>query len=242
MDGGQTLVDLDVADALAGRRLYDSGHGYVTLTMPGTRRRQAYLHHLVCPFAPGHETHHRNHDRRDNRRANLVSLTRSHHHLMHRERRCREGFPGVYRRRHGYRAKVGVGGRKRDTLQWSSPLLAALACDDLLRSLGAPEEAATFAQVVARDRVASLLEESGARFVRVWFVRRQDGRLRDMICRTGVRKGTCGSLAFDPSPRGLISVYDVRARAFRFIPVEGVIALRVRGRSYRVTETPNAEG
>ena len=48
-------------------------------------------------------------------------------------------------------------------------------------------------------------------------------------------KGTTGGqLAFDPQARDLLSVYDVHKRAYRFIPLENVLALKVEGKAFRV--------
>ena len=45
-------------------------------------------------------------------------------------------------------------------------------------------------------------------------------------------------LAFAPSDKGLISVYDMQNKRYRFIPQEGVLCLTYKGQRYRVTPDP----
>lgn len=61
--------------------------------------------------------------------------------------------------------------------------------------------------------------------------------IRHMICRFDVSKGVKGKgRLFEPNDRGLISVWDVQARAPRFISVEGITEIRVAGESYTFKE------
>lgn len=67
----------------------------------------------------------------------------------------------------------------------------------------------------------------------VEFVKRTDGTVREMICRTGVTKGTHGgSMGYDPANHGLLSVYDMQRQGFRSIPVDAVLHLSMDGRRY----------
>lgn len=76
-----------------------------------------------------------------------------------------------------------------------------------------------------------LLETDGKIFS-VRFKKRTDGSIREMICRTGVKK----YLKDDPKKPGinfkannLISVYDMEAKGYRSIPLEGVIGFKSGG-------------
>jgi hypothetical protein len=67
----------------------------------------------------------------------------------------------------------------------------------------------------------------------VEFVKRTDGAVREMLCRTGVTKGTHGgSMGYDPANHGLLSVYDMQRQGFRSIPVENVLHLSMNGQRY----------
>lgn len=74
---------------------------------------------------------------------------------------------------------------------------------------------------------------SNGRFFRVSFVKRGDGSERSMLARTGVRKGTSGgSIGYDPAAKGLLPVWDARARGFRMVNLEEPLSARVGGRDY----------
>lgn len=67
----------------------------------------------------------------------------------------------------------------------------------------------------------------------VEFVKRADGTVREMVCRTGVTKGThCGSMGYDPRDHGLLPVYDMKAQGFRSIPVDAIRHLSMDGVRY----------
>lgn len=85
----------------------------------------------------------------------------------------------------------------------------------------------TLQQFVNRAR------ESGHIFA-VEFVKRTDGSIREMLCRTGVTKGTKGgSMGYDPANHGLLSVYDMQKKGFRSIPVDAIQHLSMDGERYR---------
>lgn len=74
--------------------------------------------------------------------------------------------------------------------------------------------------------------ESGHIFA-VEFVKRTDGTIREMLCRTGVTKGTHGgSMGYDPADHGLLSVYDMQKGGFRSVPVENILHLSMDGQRY----------
>ena len=66
----------------------------------------------------------------------------------------------------------------------------------------------------------------------VKFIRRTDGALRTMACRTGVHYyPPPGSepCHWEPSDKGLLQVWDVHKRGFRMIPADSVQEVSVRG-------------
>lgn len=74
--------------------------------------------------------------------------------------------------------------------------------------------------------------ESGHIFA-VEFVKRTDGTIREMLCRTGVTKGTSGgSMGYRPEDHGLLSVYDMQRAGFRSIPVDAILHLSMGGKRY----------
>ena len=64
---------------------------------------------------------------------------------------------------------------------------------------------------------------------------KKDGEKRKMICRQGVSKYVKGvGLKFNPNDRGLIGVFDMHKKAYRFINVETLESLKVKGIDYEV--------
>lgn len=67
----------------------------------------------------------------------------------------------------------------------------------------------------------------------VKFIKRTDGSIRTMAARTGVKpKGSGGGEQrhWNPADKGLLQVWDVHKRDFRFVPADSVLEVNVRGR------------
>ena len=64
---------------------------------------------------------------------------------------------------------------------------------------------------------------------------KKDGEKRKMICRQGVAKYVTGKgLKFKPEERNLICVFDMRKNAYRFINLETLQSLKVKGVEYKI--------
>lgn len=78
-----------------------------------------------------------------------------------------------------------------------------------------------------KKSVAQLIRETGGRFFRVSFVKRTNGERREMLCRIGVTKHLRGGdRAYEPSEHNLATVFDVQKKAYRSIPLDGLISFR----------------
>lgn len=66
----------------------------------------------------------------------------------------------------------------------------------------------------------------------VKFIKRTDGTTRTMAARTGVKPKQPGvdQRNWDPADKGLLQVWDVHKRDFRFVPADSVLEVKVRGR------------
>ena len=85
-----------------------------------------------------------------------------------------------------------------------------------------------------KEQIRALVGSTGGTFFSVKFVKRTTGELREMVCRTGVKKGVKGvGLPFNPKEKDLLVVWDVRKRAFRMVSLEGVKELKIRGVTHR---------
>ena len=64
---------------------------------------------------------------------------------------------------------------------------------------------------------------------------KKDGEKRKMVCRKGVAKYVKGiGLKFKPEERNLIGVFDMHKEAYRFINIETLMSLKVKGVEYKV--------
>ena len=64
---------------------------------------------------------------------------------------------------------------------------------------------------------------------------KKNGEKRKMVCRQGVAKYVTGKgLKFKPEERNLIGVFDMHKKAYRFINVETLQSLKVKGKEYKV--------
>jgi len=93
-------------------------------------------------------------------------------------------------------------------------------------------------------------EVKNGQFFSVRFTKRSNGEIRDMTARFGVKKGVSGvgrkgwKEGDTAKNYGLLSVYDVNKitaegdtkGAFRMIPIENIISLKVNGEEYIVVD------
>lgn len=77
----------------------------------------------------------------------------------------------------------------------------------------------------------------GRQFFTVEFVKRSNGKDRVMNCRKGVSKGVRGGgLRFDPASKGLVSVFDIPKKEYRFISLDNIKRISLKGKRYIVKE------
>jgi len=229
--GFETRVDPDIAEALGSRKLWRKAR-YVGLWAAG---RRMLLHHLVAGHPLAGDVDHINGDRFDNRRCNLRVVDRSHNMLnQHRRMLASSGFRGV----HGYHS------RWRPTLQWQGrlyrdislrePVLAALARDDCVRRVTGLEDGLNFPYAMTRTEVAGLLRASALWELALWFVKRSDGSIRQIVCRAD--PGVPEQRRTRDEALALVTVTEVASGESRCIPLEGILCLRYQQRGYRVVD------
>lgn len=97
--------------------------------------RTVYMHREIMRPAPGRQVDHANHDRLDNRRANLRVCTVSENQGNQLARRRTSRFKGVSfcRAHRRWRAHITAGGRHQALGSFSSEEAAALAYDKAAR-------------------------------------------------------------------------------------------------------------
>lgn len=63
---------------------------------------------------------------------------------------------------------------------------------------------------------------------------KKDGTIRTINCRRNVSKGVKGvGYSFDPTSKGLLSVYDMQSKGFRFINLETLVEAKVNGEIFK---------
>ncbi len=80
------------------------------------------------------------------------------------------------------------------------------------------------------------LVSNGAIF-NVKFIKRTTGELRSMTCRLGVQKHLKGGKkGFSDKAKDLLTVFDMSAKGYRSIPMDGIQSLSVNGQSFSFVE------
>jgi hypothetical protein len=84
-----------------------------------------------------------------------------------------------------------------------------------------------------KQRATDIRNKVGSTIFHIVFIKRTNGQLRHMNCRLGVSKGINGKgMAYDPSLKNLLTVYDTDKRGHRTIPLDAVVYAKVRGVVY----------
>jgi len=89
-----------------------------------------------------------------------------------------------------------------------------------------------------------IVNKAGATIFSCLFIKRTDGQPRRMVCRLGVAKDLKGrdnaaqgkGLAYNPEEHNLLTVWDVQKQAYRSIPLDAVLELKIRGVVYPIQE------
>lgn len=66
---------------------------------------------------------------------------------------------------------------------------------------------------------------------------KKDGSTRTMNCRMNVKKYVTGKgLAFNPMDKGLLPVFDLQKDAYRFVNLNALISLTIKGKTYEFSK------
>lgn len=78
---------------------------------------------------------------------------------------------------------------------------------------------------------------AGATIFSCRFVKRTTGQERLMVCRLGVTKHLSGGEpTYSPSSKGLLPVWDTQRRAYRSIPLDAIISIKIAGIEYHIAD------
>ena len=91
-------------------------------------------------------------------------------------------------------------------------------------------------QVIDRDTAKQYIYKTNGKIFSAVFTKK-DGEKRNMVCRIGVAKYVKGvGLKFKPEERALLGVFDMHKKAYRFINMETLEQIKVKGITYKVNQ------
>ena len=89
-------------------------------------------------------------------------------------------------------------------------------------------------KTIDRDTAKRYIYKTNGQIFSAVFTKK-DGEKRKMVCRQGVAKYVIGvGLKFKPEERSLIGVFDMHKKAYRFINLETLEKVKIRGQEYDI--------
>lgn len=80
------------------------------------------------------------------------------------------------------------------------------------------------------NKIQEIRSKAEDTFFSVHFIKK-DGSLRKMVARLNVKKGVKGiGMAYNPTEKGLLCVFDVQKQAFRMINIRTIRYLNIKGK------------
>jgi hypothetical protein len=236
--GLSALVDDADYAALAKYRWCAMRSGRNCYAMRHRSGRGVYMHRQVMGLLVGWEVDHINHNGLDNRRRNLRLCTRREN--AHNRLGCRNGssrYKGVslYKPTGKWRAKISSDGKSFYIGSFASQARAAKAYDDKAKELFGEFAHLNFPHRLRRRNIYRRLMATGGRMFSLVFIKRSDGGERMITARVGARVGQKKKgLRYCPRDKRLIVVFDMEMLWYRSVPIDGIEAVVIEGRSYRV--------
>jgi hypothetical protein len=90
-------------------------------------------------------------------------------------------------------------------------------------------------QNISKLEAAQKIRDTKGRMFTVTFIKKSNGEKRVMNARLGVKAYLRGGvLPYDPNTKGLIPVYDIQAKDYKMINIQGIINLKTGGIEYNV--------
>ena len=89
-------------------------------------------------------------------------------------------------------------------------------------------------KTIDRDTAKQYIYKTNGKIFSAVFTKK-DGEKRTMVCRQGVAKYVTGKgLKFKPEERSRIGVIDIHKKAYRFINLESLEKLKIKGKEYEI--------
>ena len=88
---------------------------------------------------------------------------------------------------------------------------------------------------ITKEQVKEIVSNTKGQFFNVEFKKRTTGELRNMTARVGVSKYITGEgLKYNAREKDLLPVYDMIAKGYRMISIDGITKLKTNGETYIV--------
>lgn len=88
---------------------------------------------------------------------------------------------------------------------------------------------------MTRDAAIALIASTNGKIFSATFVKRTNGELRTMLCRTGVTKHLRGGdPAYDANSKGLMFVFDMQKLAYRTVNLDPGTIIRFKRQTFVV--------
>ncbi len=202
------------------------------------RSGMPYMHRIITKPPPGLVVHHRNHNGLDNRKENLCICTRSQHIRTSRPKsNGASKYKGVFKSGGNGKwfAKVECNSNIFRLGVFSSQVLAAKAYDERAAELFGEFAYLNFPHRLRKRNIANWLNATKGRVFAVTFIKRSDNSERTIRARIGVRVNQKGKTPrYNPDSKKLLVVFDMGAKQYKCIPIEGIEAVTCNGKRYRV--------
>lgn len=79
-----------------------------------------------------------------------------------------------------------------------------------------------------------IIQNTNGLIFSVLFIKRSNKELRNMVARTGVKKGVSGKgLRYNPKDHLLLVVFDMHKKGFRMIPLDAVKQIKCCGITFK---------
>ena len=90
-------------------------------------------------------------------------------------------------------------------------------------------------QTIGVSKARELMEKSDGKMFTVFFIKKSNGKPREMNARLGVSVGVNGTgRNFKPEDHDLLGVYDMQEHGHRMVSLRSVYRLHLGGKQYKV--------
>lgn len=94
----------------------------------------------------------------------------------------------------------------------------------------------TVSEIPAHRAIDYLWNETGGTIFSAYF-RKNDGTMREMVCRRGVKRHLAGgTLPYDAKTRLLLPVFDMQKKAYRMVNLNTLVSFNIHGETFIVTD------